>query len=89
SGTVGMSLRQQPRRLTVHLVNHQRDSRCESDAVTPVDRIALRIRVPGDAKIRAVRRLFETRELPFQVIDGVIRTDIGRLDEYEAVAVEW
>jgi hypothetical protein len=89
SGTVGVSLFRQPRRLIVHLVNHQRDSLFRSDAWEPVARLSLRVRVPADAQVHEVRRLWENRSLPFQIKDHTASIDVGRLDEYEAVALQW
>ena len=40
-------------------------------------------------RVQHVRRLWENRELPFQMMNGAVAVEVGRLDEYEAVAVEW
>ncbi|MBI5397208.1 MAG: hypothetical protein HZA91_18070 [Verrucomicrobia bacterium] len=89
AGVVGVTLFRQPRRLIVHLVNHQRDSLFRSDACEPVAKLSLRVRVPADCRVQRVRRLWENRDLPFEVRDNAVRVEVGRLDEYEAVAVEW
>ena len=86
---VGVSIFSQPRRLIVHLVNHQRDSLFASDAYAPIDKVALRVAVPGGCQVQQVRRLWEDRNLPFHLQDNAVAIDVGRLDEYEAVAVEW
>ena len=88
-GIVGVTLFRQPHRLIVHLVNHQRDSLFRSDACTPINRLSLRVSVPDECRVQQVRRLWENRSLPFQVKDKTVSVEIGRLDEYEAVAVEW
>ncbi len=89
SGTVGVTLFRQPKRIIVHLVNHQRDSRFNSDAFQPVEKIALRVHVPADCRVQRVRRLWEDRDMPFEVKDDTVHLEVGRLHEYEAVAVEW
>ncbi|MCX7824978.1 MAG: beta-galactosidase [Verrucomicrobiae bacterium] len=89
AGTVGVTLFRQPRRLIVHLVNHQRDSLFSSDTFEPVGKVLLRVSGPSDGRVQRVRRLWEDRDLPFEAKPGSIRVEVGRLDEYEAVAVEW
>ena len=89
AGMVGVSIFSQPRRLIVHLVNHQRDSLFASDAYAPIDKVALRVAVPGGCQVQQVRRLWEDRNLPFHLQDNAVAIDVGRLDEYEAVSVEW
>jgi len=89
AGPVGVSLFRQPRRLVVHLVNHQRDSLFRSDAVTPLHRVALRIALPPEAREPKVRRLWENRALPAEVKSRMLQVEVDLIDEYEAVAVEW
>jgi len=89
AGVVGVSLFRQPRRLIVHLVNHQRDSLFKSDVCEPIGKLTLRVRVPADCRVQRVRRLWENRDLPFEVKNDAVTANIGALDEYEAVAVEW
>jgi len=79
----------QQNRLIVHLVNHQRDSLFASDACEPIGKVALRVAVPGGCRVQQVRRLWENRAVPFRQEDGKVAIELGRLDEYEAVAVEW
>lgn len=88
-GTVGVTLFRQPRRLIVHLVNHQRDSLFRSDAFVPIDALSLRVTVPPEARVLRVRRLWENRGVPFRASGQAVSVDVGRLDEYEAVAIEW
>lgn len=89
SGIVGVTLFRQPRRLIVHLVNHQRDSLFRSDAFEPARSLSLRVTVPSGCRVLRVRRLWENRGMPFRARGDVISIDVGRLDEYEAVALEW
>jgi hypothetical protein len=88
-GPVGVSLFRQSRRLVAHLVNHQRDSQFRSDAFTPIRNVSLRVALPEEASEPKVRRLWEDREVAFQVNGRTLQIDLGTLDEYEAVAVEW
>ena len=89
TGTVAVTLFRQPNRLIAHLVNHQRDTQLRSDTYAPISNVALRIAVPDVTRIQRVRRLWEDRELPFRVQDQAVLVDVGTLEEYEAVAVEW
>jgi len=89
AGTVGVSIFSQPRRLVVHLVNHQRDSLFAMDACEPIGKVALRVVVPSGCRVQQVRRLWENRAVPFQQQGNTVAIDVGRLDEYEAVAVDW
>jgi hypothetical protein len=89
AGPVGVTLFGQPRRFIVHLVNHKRDSRFRSDAVESIGPVALRIRVPDGCRVQRVRRLWENRDVPFQMKDTIVSTGLACLDEYEAIAVEW
>jgi hypothetical protein len=86
---VGVSLFRQSRRLVAHLVNHQRDSQLRSDTFTPIRQVSLRIALPEAARNPKVRRLWDNRELPFQVKEENVQVEVGTLNEYEAVAVEW
>ncbi len=86
---VGLTLFEQPRRWIVHLVNHRRDSRFRSDAWEPVDPVILRLRLPDSRSVRSVRRLWADRPLSHRDEGGMTVIDVGRLDEYEAVAVEF
>ncbi|MBI5387417.1 MAG: beta-galactosidase trimerization domain-containing protein [Verrucomicrobia bacterium] len=88
-GPVGVSLFRQPGRLVVHLVNHQRDSQLRSDTVTPLQKVLLRVALPDEAREPKVRRLWEDRALRGQVKGRTLQVDVGTLEEYEAVAVEW
>ncbi len=88
-GPVGLSLFRQPRRLVVHLVNHQRDSRLASDAFTPMSAVSLQVVLPGDARPERVRRLWDPRELSYRVAGRTLQVVVGAIEEYEAVAVEW
>jgi len=88
-GPVGVSLFRQPRRLVIHLVNHQRDSQFRSDAFAPMRNVSLRVALPEEARQPKVRRLWEDRDLASQVNDRTLHVKVGTLDEYEAIAVEW
>lgn len=88
-GPVGVSLFQQPRRLVVHLVNHLRPSKFDSDTFTPLQNVSLRIRLSAEARQPKARRLWQNRELPARLQDRTLEVQVGTLDEYEAVAVEW
>ena len=89
AGTVGVSIFSQQHRLIVHLVNHQRDSLFASDAYAPIDKVSLRVAVPSGCRVQQVRRLWDNRAVPFHLLDSTAAIEVGRLDEYEAVAVEW
>ena len=88
-GPVGLSLFRQPRRLLVHLVNHQRDSRLGSDAFTPMNEVSLHVALPGDARPLRVRRLWDPRDLSFRVAGRTLQVAVGAIEEYKAVAEEW
>ena len=88
-GPVGVSLFRQPRRLVVHLVNHQRDSQFNSDTLTALPSVAVRVALPEEARQPKARRLLENRDLPSLVEGRTVWVEVGPLDEYEAVAVEW
>jgi hypothetical protein len=88
AGPVGLTLFRQPRRLIVHLINHQRDSRFRSDALEPIRRVALRVSLPEGGRAQSVRRLWENRDLPFQSAGRRVSIEVGALNEYEAVAIE-
>ncbi len=88
SGSVAVSIFHQTDRLIVHLVNHQRDSQLRSDTFTPINPVSLRVRLPGEGRVKRVRRLWESRDLPFQSQDNQVQVEVGRLGEYEAVAIE-
>jgi hypothetical protein len=88
-GTVGVSLFRQPQRLMVHLVNHERDSEYRTDAVTPLHKISLRLALPEGAREPKARRLWEDRKLEVQAKRQALRVEVGGIDEYEAVAVDW
>jgi len=88
AGPVGVSVFRQPSRLVVHLVNHHAtaSSGGHGDSAPPrraANRSACRSHEPK------VRRLWEDRRLPAEVMDRRLQVDVGSLDEYEAVAVEW
>ena len=89
AGPVGVSVFRQPDRLVIHLVNHQRDSQFRSDTVTSLHHVSLRVALPASAGRPKVRRLWEDRDLPAQVDGQTLQVEVGMLDEYEAVAVEW
>ena len=86
---MGVSIFSQQHRLIVHLVNHQRDSLFASDAYAPIDKVSLRVAVPSGCRVQQVRRLWDNRAVPFHLLDSTAAIEVGRLDEYEAVAVEW
>ncbi len=88
-GTVGVTLFRQSNRLIVHLVNHQRDTRLRSDAFTPISHVQLSVAVPANAQVRRVHRLWEEGEAPFSLRDRRVCLELGTLNEYEAVAIEW
>ena len=89
TGTIAVTLFRQPNRLIAQLVNHQRDSQLRSDTYAPIPNVTLRIAVPDVTRIQRVRRLWEDRELPFRVQDQAVLVEVGTLEEYEAVVVEW
>jgi hypothetical protein len=49
----------------------------------------LRVALPVEAAGPKARRLWENRDLPAQVNGRTLQVEVGTLDEYEAVAVEW
>lgn len=87
-GVIGVTLFRQPQRLIAHLINHQRDSLFRSDTFAPIPNVSLRFALPNDACPRAVRRLWEDRDVPFQVKDRMVHVELGTLNEYEAIAVD-
>lgn len=89
AGPVGVSLFRQPRRLVVHLINHQRDSLFRSDTVTPLRKLSLRVALPEGSREPKARRLWEDRALAAQIKGRTLQVEVGAIDEYEAVAVEW
>ena len=89
AGPVSVSVFRQPRRLVVHLVNHQRDSQLRSDAVTPLADVWLRLPLPETAREPMVRRLWDDRAVQTQVRGRTLEVEVGAIEEYEAVAVQW
>jgi hypothetical protein len=87
-GVIGVTLFRQPHRLIAHLVNHQRDSLFRSDTFAPIPNVSLRLALPADTRPRSVRRLWEDRELPFQLKDRIVHVELGAVNEYEAIAME-
>jgi hypothetical protein len=73
----------------VHLVNHQRDSQLRSDTFSPIRGVSLRVALPDHVHAPKVRRLWEARDLPSQVEGTTLQVQVGTLQEYEAVAIEW
>jgi len=89
AGPVGVTLFRHPRRLIAHLVNHQRDSQLGSDAFAPLTHVSLDIALPEDARNPVARRLWADCDLFPQVHGRTLQIELGTLDEYEAVSVEW
>ncbi|HWI58111.1 MAG TPA: beta-galactosidase trimerization domain-containing protein, partial [Bacillota bacterium] len=88
-GTIGVTLFRQPGRLIVHLVNHERDSQLRRDTFAPIPQVRLSLAVPPGVQVERVRRLWEDRELPFTLQNQRMEVEVGTLNEYEALAVEW
>ncbi len=87
--TVGVTLFEQPQRRVLHLVNYRRDTQYRSDEVGPIDRVAVSIAVPAGRQIGRIHRLWKPADLPFQQAGDRVTFNLGDLEEYEAVAVEF
>jgi hypothetical protein len=86
--TVGITLFDQPNRRVLHLVNYRRDTRYRSDEVGAIDKLAVTLAVPPGRHVRRIHRLWNPAELPFLLTGARATFDLGKLAEYEVVAVE-
>ena len=84
---VGVSLYQQPDRWLVQLVNHNRDSRYQSDSYAVIERVTVRLRLPAGRDAASVRRLWDRSEAACQRDGECLVVELGKLGEYEALAV--
>ena len=85
---MGVTLFDQPTRRILHLVNYRRDTQFRSDDVQAIDQVAVTMAIPGGRHIERVHRLWNPAELPFQLANGRATFKLGKLEEYEVVAVE-
>jgi type 1 glutamine amidotransferase len=89
AATVGVTLFEQPERRVLHLLNYRRDTEYRSDAVQAIDHVEVAVAVPAGRHVRQIHRLWEPAELPFQQTADRATFHLGKLGEYEAVAVEF
>ncbi len=89
AATVGVTLFDQPQRRIVHLLNYRRDTQYGSDAVQAIDHVAVVMAVSAGRQVRRIHRLWEPAELPFEQTGDRTTFNLGKLGEYEAVAVEF
>lgn len=86
--TVGVTLFDQPNRRLLHLVNYRRDTQFRSDDVGTIDQVGVTLAVPAGRHVERIHRLWNPAELPFQLANGRATFELGKLEEYEVVAVE-
>ncbi len=89
TATVGVTLFEQPERRILHLRNYRRDTQYRSDAVQAIDHVAVAVAVPAGCSVRRIHRLWDTADLPFFENGNRATFGLGKLGEYEAVAVEF
>jgi type 1 glutamine amidotransferase len=89
TATVGVTLFDQPERRILHLLNYRRDTQYRSDAVQAIDHMAVAVAVPAGRSVRRIHRLWNAAELPFFENGNRATFDLGRLTEYEVVAIEF
>ena len=87
-GMVGVGYFQQPQRLIVHLVNHNRDSRFRDDGYQPLLHVVVRLRLPAGFDAARVHRLWTPSDLACRRDGDCLTAELDRIDEYEALAVE-
>jgi type 1 glutamine amidotransferase len=87
-GMVGVSCFRQPRRLLVHLVNHQRDSRLRDDAFQPLVRVGVRLQLPPGFEVARVHRLWTPSDVAYKCNGDCLLTELDTIGEYEVLAVE-
>jgi hypothetical protein len=85
---VGVTLFDQPGRRIVHLLNYHRDTRYQSDDVTPIRNVALEVALPPGRAVQRVHRLWSPAELRFTQAGGRARFALDELGEYEVVVLE-
>ena len=86
--TVGVTLFEQPERRILHLLNYRRDTRYQSDEVQSIDNVAVSVAIPAGRQVERVHRLCRPADLPFRQAGQQATFALGRLDEYEVIALE-
>jgi len=84
---VGVSLTQLPDRWLVQLVNHHVDSRYQSDTISPIQGVTVRLRPPAGREVASLRRLHDRSDVPLRRAGAHLIVDLPQLNEYEALAI--
>jgi hypothetical protein len=84
---VGVSLSQQPDRWLIQLVNHNRDSRFQSDSYSIIEHVTVRLHLPAGRKVAAIRRLWDRSDVGYRHDRESLIVELPKLNEYEALAV--
>ncbi|HPA20459.1 MAG TPA: hypothetical protein PLU30_22095 [Verrucomicrobiae bacterium] len=88
SGIVAVSCFEQPNRLVVHLVNHDRDSRFSNDGFRPIGSVKIRLQLPKGSSASRVHRLWTNADVDHHVEGGILTAELRNIGEYEALSVE-
>jgi hypothetical protein len=85
---VGVTLFDQPSRRLLHLVNHNARSAKTDYNISPIENLDVRLRIPADRQVTALRRLWDKADVPFDRNDDTLSFRVANLQQYEVIVAD-
>jgi hypothetical protein len=88
SAPVAISVSQQPGRRIIHLVNHNAPTIESYDKIEDIENVKVQTLLPAGQKPVSIKRLKDKSKINYTVDGDHIAIDVGKIGEYEAIAIE-